>query len=421
MPAITPLRAAEPLLGGRPGAHAASGPSPFRAAATVICMVAAFGTAAIGILLHGGCMPAYELPAASARMCASPVANAFTGGEFPAAPGRATGAMAAFDPVTGWFVELGFLLGDGLGAADIMAVLLVINTIAVAAMALGTAVLMPRLAWLPVACISPAIIFSMGQSLDPLGVACFVWALVLLNPRVAGPHSLVGAGALLALAALVNPLGAIGVVVVFVLLWQAGQRSDLLTIGGVALIVIGVALAADGLIFYRLARWWQEPIDRGSLASIVAYGEQLSPQLLAGISLAVCALAVTAALIVIAGRPRPNLYATLTVILGTALLTLPAAPVTHALWLLPVAALAVRRLWMFIAWALAEAAFAIAVNLSDIATLEPSDGLSPAWLLVLTLLRLTAVAAVIAAAALRLDHHPRLAAPAGEPATEALH
>ena len=60
------------------------------------------------------------------------------------------------------------------------------------------------------------------------------------------------------------------------------------------LIVIGAVLAVDGLIFYRLSVWWQEPLDRGSLVSLFAYDEQLSPQLLAGISLAVTAAAIIA-------------------------------------------------------------------------------------------------------------------------------
>ncbi|NUL59689.1 hypothetical protein F7P83_04750 [Brevibacterium luteolum] len=409
---MSPLRAAEPLLGGRPGAHAASGPSPFRTAAALMCMLAAFGTAGIGILLHGPCMPGYELPGASARMCASPVANALTGTEFPAGPGRASGAPAALDPVTGWFVELGFVLSAGLGAGDMMAFLLVINTIAVAAMALGAAVLMRRLAWLPVACISPAIIFSMGQSLDPVGVACLVWALVLLNPTVAGPHSNAGAGVLFAIAALINPLGILALLTVMVLLWRAGQRSDLLSIGGAALIAAGLVLAVDGLIFYRLSVWWQEPIDRGSLVSLLAYGEGADPQLLAGVSLAACAVGVIAALAFITRRPRPNLYAALTMVLGLAVVTLPSAPITHALWLLPAAALAIRRLWIFIAWALAEAALVIAVNLSDITAFDASTGLSPAWLLIFTCLRLAAVVAVITAAALELDRSPQ---PAPEP------
>lgn len=407
MPGVTPLRAAEPLLGGRPGAHAASGPSPFRTTAALMCMLAAFGTAGIGILLHGACMPGYELPGASARMCASPVANALTGTEFPAGPGRATGAPAALDPVTGWFVELGFMLSAGLGAGDMMAFLLVINTIAIAAMALGVAVLMRTLAWLPVACISPAIIFSMGQSLDPVGVACLVWALVLLNPTVAGPHSNAGAGVLFAVAALINPLGILALLTVMVLLWRAGQRSDLLSIGGAALIAVGLVLAIDGLIFHRLSVWWQQPIDRGSFVSLLAYGEGADPQLLAGVSLGACAVGVIAALAFITRRPRPNLYAALTMVLGLAVVTLPSAPITHALWLLPAAALAIRRLWIFIAWALAEAALVIAVNLSDITALDASAGLSPAWLLIFTCLRLAAVVAVITAAALELDRSPQ--------------
>lgn len=377
-----------------------------------MCMLAAFGTAGIGILLHGACMPGYELPGASARMCASPVANALTGTEFPAGPGRASGAPAALDPVTGWFVELGFMLSAGLGAGDMMALLLVINTIAVAAMALGAAVLMRRLAWLPVACISPAVIFSMGQSLDPVGIACLVWALVLLNPTVAGPHSNAGAGVLFAIAALINPLGILALLTVMVLLWRAGQRSDLLSIGGAALIAVGLVLAIDGLIFHRLSVWWQQPIDRGSLVSLLAYGEGADPQLLAGVSLAACAIGVIAALAFITRRPRPNLYAALTMVLGLAVVTLPSAPITHALWLLPAAALAIRRLWIFIAWALAEAALVIAVNLSDITAFDASTGLSPAWLLIFTCLRLAAVVAVITAAALELDRSPQ---PAPEP------
>jgi hypothetical protein len=86
----------------------------------------------------------------------------------------------------------------------------------------------------------------------------------------------------------------------------------------------------------------------------------------------------------------------LTAMLGVSVLLAPGSSTTMSLWLLPFAALVVRRLPVLGLWFVAELAFAIAVPLSDVTALDSSIGLSDLWMGLIVLLRFFALALVVA-------------------------
>ena len=88
----------------------------------------------------------------------------------------------------------------------------------------------------------------------------------------------------------------------------------------------------------------------------------------------------------------------LTALLGASVVLAPGSSTTMSLWLLPFAALAVRRLPVMGLWFVAELGFAIAVPLADVAAIDSSLGLDSPWVGLLTLLRFFALAVVVAVA-----------------------
>lgn len=407
MPKPSPADVVTPLLGGPAGHHR----GPIAARWTALSAAVSLGVLGIvcllGVLKVGSCFSSgFELPSASYRVCASPVANAVLGFSFPDAPGRSLGDSARFAPATWWFMRF----AESVTASDasgVIAFMMVINVLAFAAFGIALIMLTTNRAWVLVAFVSPIVFFSIGQSLDPVGVACALWAVVLLRPVGHSPRNVVAAGVLLACAVMVNPLAIVFAAGLLVHLFSARRGDDALVSGGVGVIAVGVLTLLDGRIVGRLQAWYADAVDRGTVLSLLAYQPGFGQRALVNASLVVFTLVVVVVCLAArswakkAERPVP-LAALLTVLMGVALLLLPAAPIVNALWMLPVAALAVQRLWPHVCWMLAEAALFVAVNLGDAGTLQSSKGLSPAWVAIFTILRVAAVLVVVYYASVKL-------------------
>ncbi|MCK1802297.1 hypothetical protein NLM24_48025 [Nocardia zapadnayensis] len=417
MTRFTPETLARPLLGGPSGARLATGGPQHGIVGGVLAMCLLGVTTLLGVLLQAPCVArGWEQPFASFRMCASPLANGITATTFPDAPGRAPGASTEFSPASAWLVGLAERLGAGAETGDtafFMVLVLLLNVLAIAAAGIALLLLgrsRGDRVWIPVAFVSPVIVFTLGQTLDPVGVALALWAVVLLRPAPSRvPRSPMVAGALLGLAAFINPLALVVVLALALVLVSRRETTDLIAACGAFIVAVGVLIVLDGRLFGRLAAWWAEAIDRGSVVSLLSYERSLDPGLLTAVSVIVWVLALgIACAVMLAGRSAAplSLPAVATVLLGLSLLFMPAAPTWNALWLVPFAALAVRHLWVQVAWGLSEAALAAAVHLSDVTALDASEGLSPMWLSVFTLLRLFALAFLVYLATERLRAAP---------------
>ena len=436
---VTPAQLAAPLLGGTGERFAR--PDRRAALTTGWVLMGLLGvTILIGLLLQAPCLNGgYDLPRAGFRMCQSPVALAMTGESLPEASGRIASGLSGFAPLTYWFVV--FLSGVGASAAEAMGILLVINTLALAALGAGVIALgralgfdrpgprSPGLSWVAVAFVSPVIVFSIGQSLDPVGVALAVWACALLaGDRTTG--SLLAVGALLAAAVFASPLGLI--VLVGVLVTAARDRGQLVLVLAGSAITFGLLTLADGRLTSRLTVWLNDPVDRGSIASVLlaqGWGDErtLATGLLVVWTMGTVALAAVAASAMLStptaeavlgsddqvtdriallrrlerGDERVHMrqmVLALTALLGASVVLAPGSSTSMSLWLLPFAALAVRRLPVMGLWFVAELGFAIAVPLADVAAIDSSLGLDSPWVGLLTLLRFFALAVVVAVA-----------------------
>ncbi|MCQ9386946.1 hypothetical protein NQ038_15000 [Brevibacterium sp. 50QC2O2] len=424
MVTTSPARLAEPLLGGTAGAHAGPADRRFRAGAATWSLVLLGISCLLGLTRQVACFTdGWGFPGASHRLCASPVANAVLGQTFPDFPGRSTGGLSTFTPGNAWLVGL-----TGFGGSDVqttMAFLLVINVAAFAVIGVSLLRLMPGSSWVAAAFLSPVVIFSLGQGLEPVAVAATLLALVLLTPAAERPSTgaLVCAGLLFAVAVVISPIALLVPIVVCLRSLGAGRAAsadsaaragaardlgpgarridsgDLLVMVGSGIIALGLLIIVDGQIIARAQAWLGAAVDRGSLVSLTLSAGLGSPRELGLLSLIVWAVALLAAaqLIYMFGR-HLDLAQILSVVFGLSLLLLPAAPITLALWLVPAAAAAVHRLWVHVAWMLAEAALFIAVNLRDAARTQDKVGLDQSWLVIFTVLRLAAVLAVIVAA-----------------------
>ncbi|HJG79921.1 MAG TPA: hypothetical protein K8V08_05875 [Brevibacterium senegalense] len=441
---VSPAQLAAPLLGG--SGDRFGRPDRRAMLTTGWVLMGLLGISVlIGLLVQAPCLNGgYELPRAGFRMCQSPVALAMTGEYLPDSAGRITTGLSGFAPLTYWFVVL--MTTVGASTAEAMGLLLVVNTLALAALGAGVIALAraldfggrstPRsvsLSWTAAAFVSPVIVFSMGQSLDAVGVALAVWACVLLSGgRSTG--SLLAVGALLAASVFASPLGA--VVLVGVLVTAARDRGDLILVVAGTAITVGLLVLADGRLTSRLTVWLGDAVDRGSIASVLlaqdwAEESTLATGLLVVWTMVVVALAALAASTMISAPAAAEAAVTpadtdtsqpardriehlrglergdriahlrqmvlaLTAMLGASVLLAPGSSTTMSLWLLPFAALAVRRLSVLGFWFVAELAFAIAVPLSDVAALDSSIGLSDLWMGLIVLLRFFAVALIVA-------------------------
>lgn len=424
----SPADIAAPLLGGRGRFLGAPGRGylRFQAAASLV-LLGCVGLA--GILRQVPCIAAgWEMPHASYRMCASPIANGLLGAGWPEAPGRTGSALIS--PAADWFAAgAGAVLSPG----ESMAILLVLNFAAFLLAGMALLRLLGDRSWFAVFALSPVVFFSIGQSLDPVGLALALWALVLAGegPAAEVPAAEVPGGSagrplsalvlvavMFAVAALISPLA-----VVVLLGWgiaaaRRGFTQSVLTVVGLFMVVLGALVVVDGRIAGRVHMWLTDGIDRGSLFSLAAYRAEGSALNVAALIVFFAAVAAVAVLLYLRAGAAAGPLPITAVLLVAALLTAPRAGVGEALWLVPFAAAAVHSLVLHFLWMLSEAALFIAVNLADADAIDPGKGLAPGWLFVFTTLRWMALAGllvwVFAAEALKnADGEPAGTKPSG--------
>ena len=401
----SPADIAAPLLGGRGKFLGAPGRGylRFQAMASLV-LLGCVGLA--GILRQVPCIAAgWDMPHASYRMCASPIANGLLGADWPEAPGRTGSALIS--PAADWFAAgAGAVLSPG----ESMAILLVLNFAAFLLAGMALLRLLGDRSWFAVFALSPVVFFSIGQSLDPVGLALALWALVLAGegPAAEVPAAEVPGGSagrplsalvlvavMFAVAALISPLA-----VVVLLGWgiaaaRRGFTQSVLTVVGLFMVVLGALVVVDGRIAGRVHMWLTDGIDRGSLFSLAAYRTEGSALNVAALIVFFAAVAAVAVLLYLRAGAAAGPLPITAVLLVAALLTAPRAGVGEALWLVPFAAAAVHSLVLHFLWMLSEAALFIAVNLADADAIDPGKGLAPGWLFVFTTLRWMALAGLL--------------------------
>ena len=401
----SPADIAAPLLGGRGKFLGAPGRGylRFQAAASLV-LLGCVGLA--GILRQVPCIAAgWEMPHASYRMCASPIANGLLGAGWPEAPGR-TGSALISPAADSFTAGAGSVFSPG----ESMAILLVLNFAAFLLAGMALLRLLGDRSWFAVFALSPVVFFSIGQSLDPVGLALALWALVLAGegPAAKVPGAEVPSGSagrplsalvlvavMFAVAALISPLA-----VVVLLGWgiaaaRRGSTQSVLTVVGLFMVVLGALVVVDGRIAGRVHMWLTDGIDRGSLFSLAAYRAEGSALNVAALIVFFAAVAVVAVLLFLRAGATAGPLPITAVLLVAALLTAPRAGVGEALWLVPLAAAAVHSLVLHFLWMLSEAALFIAVNLADADAIDPGKGLAPGWLFVFTTLRWMALAGLL--------------------------
>ena len=401
----SPADIAAPLLGGRGKFLGAPGRGylRFQAMASLV-LLGCVGLA--GILRQVPCIAAgWDMPHASYRMCASPIANGLLGAGWPEAPGRTGSALIS--PAADWFAAGA---GSVFSPGESMAILLVLNFAAFLLAGMALLRLLGDRSWFAVFALSPVVFFSIGQSLDPVGLALVLWALVLAGegPAAEVPGAEVPSGSagrplsalalvavMFAVAALISPLA-----VVVLLGWgiaaaRRGSTQSVLTVVGLFMVVLGALVVIDGRIAGRVHMWLTDGIDRGSLFSLAAYRAEGSALNVAALIVFFAAVAAVAVLLYLRAGAAAGPLPITAVLLVAALLTAPRAGVGEALWLVPFAAAAVHSLVLHFLWMLSEAALFIAVNLADADAIDPGKGLAPGWLFVFTTLRWMALAGLL--------------------------
>ena len=406
----SPADIAAPLLGGRGKFLGAPGRGylRFQAAASLV-LLGCVGLA--GILRQVPCIAAgWDMPHASYRMCASPIANGLLGAGWPEAPGR-TGSALISPAADSFTAGAGSVFSPG----ESMAILLVLNFAAFLLAGMALLRLLGDRSWFAVFALSPVVFFSIGQSLDPVGLALALWALVLAGegpaaevPGAEVPSAEVPGGSagrplsalvlvavMFAVAALISPLA-----VVVLLGWGIaavgrGSTQSVLTVVGLFMVTLGALVVVDGRIAGRVHMWLTDGIDRGSLFSLAAYRTEGSALNVAALIVFFAAVAAVAVLLYLRAGAAAGPLPITAVLLVAALLTAPRAGVGEALWLVPFAAAAVHSLVLHFLWMLSEAALFIAVNLADADAIDPGKGLAPGWLFVFTTLRWMALAGLL--------------------------
>ncbi|MCI4011826.1 hypothetical protein [Brevibacterium sp. ZH18] len=399
MPSKPSTRIAEPLLGGPDGIHLAAAGARFRRGQAYILAGLLGVTTFLALALQGPCMSSgYEQPSASARMCAGPLSTAFLGDVNPEVSGRSIGGMAGLSVLDARFVNLLRLVTDDVSV--FMAIVLIVNVIAIAALGVALLVLARQRAWLAAAFASPLILFTLGSTLDPVALALSVWAMVIFvgsSPITSRPWL---SGVLLGIAAFINPLA----LLVLLALSLTGPhpagrlrpRNPQMMIA-TATVTSALILVIDGTAIDRIVHWISDAVDGGSFASILVMAqlgtaEVWAPVWIIGSAGVVAAVAISLYMVRRNGLD-PAVAACL--LIGGCLLLAPGMMPWDTLWILPFFVVTVRRWWILIGWALAETAFAIAIHFGDVAGIESDKGLEPTMVALITLLRLLVLVAVV--------------------------
>ena len=399
MPSKSSTRIAEPLLGGPVGIHLGAAGRRFRSAQASVLAAVLGVTTFLALALQGPCLSSgYEQPSASARMCAGPLSTAFLGDTNPEVLGRAHGGGAALAPLEARLVDLVHLFTTDVSL--FMVVVLLLNTAGIAALGAGLLVLARFRGWLIAVFASPLILFTLGSTLDPIALALAVWAMVVffgtppLRPRAWL------AGVLLGIATFINPLA----LLVLLALTLAGPnparglkpRNPRMMLAA-ATLTSAVLLVVDLSAIDRIIHWYSDAVDGGSFASILLMAELGDVSVWAPLWIIVSAgvvLAVAVSLYMVRSTGLdPAVSACL--LIGGCLLLAPGLMPWDSLWLLPFIALSIRRWWVLIVWTLAEAVFAISIQLGDVSGFEADEGLDSTFVALFTLLRLLALVLVV--------------------------
>ncbi|GAA1859157.1 hypothetical protein [Brevibacterium marinum] len=400
MPSKPSTRIAEPLLGGPEGIHLASAGAQFRRGQAYIFAAVLGLTTFLALALQGPCLSSdYEQPSASARMCAGPLSTAFLGHTNPEeALGRSQGGVAGLSAIDARFVQLLKLMTDEVSV--FMAIVLVLNVLAFAALGVALLVLARERAWLIAAFASPVILFTLGSTLDPVALALSVWAMALFvgSPPIASRPWL--AGVLLGIAIFVNPLALLVLLALSLAGRHPAQRlrpTDPRMMLAAATITSAIILVIDTSAVDRVVHWLSDAVDGGSFASILVMARLGTAEVWAPVWIIAGAGVIAAVTISLHMVRRSGLDPAVAscLLIGGCLLLAPGLMPWDSLWVPPFLVLAVRRWWVLAIWALAETAFAIAIQLGDVAGIEPDKGLDPVFVALLTLLRLLTLIAVV--------------------------
>ena len=399
MPSKSSTRIAEPLLGGPVGIHLGAAGRRFRSA-QAYALAAVLGiTTFLALALQGPCLSSgYEQPSASARMCAGPLSTAFVGDTNPEVLGRAHGGAAALAPLEARLVDLFHLFTNDVSL--FMVVVLLLNTAGIAALGAGLLVLARFRGWLVAVFASPLILFTLGSTLDPIALALAVWAMaIFFGTPPLRPRSWL-AGVFLGIATFINPLA----LLVLLALTLAGPnparglkpRNPRMMLAA-ATLTSAVLLVVDLSAIDRIIHWYSDAVDGGSFASILLMAELGDVSVWAPLWIIVSAgvvLAVAVSLYMVRSTGLdPAVSACL--LIGGCLLLAPGLMPWDSLWLLPFIALSIRRWWVLIVWTLAEAVFAISIQLGDVSGFEADEGLDSTFVALFTLLRLLALVLVV--------------------------
>ncbi|WP_167200494.1 hypothetical protein [Brevibacterium pigmentatum] len=399
MPSKSSTRIAEPLLGGPVGIHLGAAGRRFRSAQASVLAAVLGITTFLALALQGPCLSSgYEQPSASARMCAGPLSTAFLGDTNPEVLGRAHGGAAALAPLEARLVDLVHLFATDVSL--FMVVVLLLNTAGIAALGAGLLVLARFRGWLIAVFASPLILFTLGSTLDPIALALAVWAMVVFFGTPPLRSRVWLAGVLLGIATFINPLA----LLVLLALTLAGPnpargltpRNPRMMLAA-ATLTSAVLLVVDLSAIDRIIHWYSDAVDAGSFASILLMAELGDVSVWAPLWIIVSAgvvLAVAVSLYMVRSTGLdPAVSACL--LIGGCLLLAPGLMPWDSLWLLPFIALSIRRWWVLIVWTLAEAVFAIAIQLGDVSGFEADEGLDSTFVALFTLLRLLALVLVV--------------------------
>ncbi|MGC2938928.1 MULTISPECIES: hypothetical protein [unclassified Brevibacterium] len=392
-------RIAEPLLGGPVGIHLGVAGRRFRSSQAYALAAVLGVTTFLALALQGPCLSSgYAQPAASARLCTGPLSTAFVGEANPEVLGRAHGGASALAPIEARLVDLFHLFTNDVSL--FMVGVLLLNTAGIAALGAGLLVLARHRGWLVAVFASPLILFTLGSTLDPLALALAVWAMLLFfgSPPLRPRGWL--AGVLLGIAGFINPLA----LLVLLALTLAGpnparglKSRDPRMLLAAATITSALLLVVDLTAIDRIVHWYSDAVDGGSFASILLMAELGDVSVWAPLWIIACGgviLAVAISLYMVRRTGLDPAVATC-LLIGGCLLLAPGLMPWDSLWLLPFIALSISRWWVLIVWTLAEAVFAIAVQLGDVSGFEADKGLDSTFVALFTLLRLLALVLVV--------------------------
>ena len=156
-------------------------------------------------------------------------------------------------------------------------------------------------------------------------------------------------------------------------------------------------LAIDMTAIDRIVHWYSDAVDGGSFASILLMAELGDVSVWAPLWTIVSAGVVLAVAVSLYMVRRTGLDPAVSacLLIGGCLLLAPGLMPWDSLWLLPFIALSIRRWWVLIVWTLAEAVFAVAIQLGDVSGFEIDEGLDSTFVALFTLLRLLALVLVV--------------------------